>query len=112
MTTPTKPMEPTFKLTAYFGLSRPTDGSKIKRKEFNKFLEQHALLPCYTLSKSVGCWNHQQEKTMILSVLCVEKDLEYNLNILKALAVCYCKDFDQESVLIEQQSIQSTLVSA
>ena len=105
-------MEPTFKLTAYFGLSRPTDGSKIKRKEFNKFLEQHSLITSYTLAKAVGCWNRHREKTMILLVLCVENDLEYNLNILKALAVCYCKDFDQESVLIEQQSIQSTLVSA
>lgn len=94
-----------FKTTAYFGLST-IKGTRICSETALNWLIaslRRYNINSFTVKYSIGVWNGRQENVLVISIT----DEKERMSELKGLGSIYCHDFDQDSVLVECQRLES-----
>lgn len=94
---------------AYFGLVT-REGCNVSDDDLRAFLDHTVapVFPGFTTYRAHGYWKGTAEPTLILETL----DAPERRADLDAVAKAYAKQFDQEAILVTQETVASDLIAA
>ena len=92
------------KTRLFIGLKTSEHGTHIARKEVEKVISDHVDAGTFYMAR--GLWKGEFEESLVFECMDIENHLDGSVGDLPALKTMLEQEFDQDSVMIEQETVE------